>query len=112
MSAHAYALISYCRTASLCISDATISAYKSANAPDARHGSHVGSFFYYRYDSGYLQANWPHKTFSVEEASLDFFNKTLDYLELRVKVPDKEKGNDFKNNYIDWLNTWKKEERI
>lgn len=58
-----------------------------------------------RYDM--LSIYFPHKTFSVEECSFDFFSQTLNYLEGRVELPKKETGREFKNNYIDWVTYWK-----
>lgn len=52
---------------------------------------------------------FPHKIFSVEESTFDFFNKTYDYILGYVKIPDKEPGREYSNNYIDWLHYWKKE---
>lgn len=54
-----------------------------------------------------IAIHYPHKPFSVEESSFDFFAKTLDCLNGKIEIPEKEKGREFTNNYIDWLVYWK-----
>lgn len=67
----------------------------------------IALFMECRYDI--LNKLYPHETFSAEQAHLSFFQDTLDYLLGKVEIPKKEKGNEYKNNYIDWLEEWKKQ---
>lgn len=62
-------------------------------------------FVYKRYTL--LSKQFPHKTFSVEECSFEFFSLTLAYLRGEIELPKKEPGREFKNNYIDWINNYK-----
>jgi hypothetical protein len=63
----------------------------------------------YFYEMRYtiLSVYFPHKPFSVEQCTPDFFQDTLDYLHGIKELPKREAGNEYQNNYIDWVVSWK-----
>jgi hypothetical protein len=69
-------------------------------------GNNPKVFLEWRYDK--LNKLYPHKTFSVGQATYEFFHDTLEILEGRAPMPSKydEKGNkksEYELNYIEWL---------
>jgi hypothetical protein len=68
-------------------------------------------FIYSRYEL--LSKYFPHKTFSVGQATLDFFHETFLILDGQIPMPSEydEKGNkksEYELNYINWLKQHKK----
>lgn len=60
-------------------------------------------FIEYRYYI--LREHFPHKTFGVDQGSLDFFKKTLAYLQDTEKLPDSKE--EYVQNYSKWLSQHK-----
>jgi len=69
-------------------------------------GTHkITAFALLRYHE--LGLEFPHRVFSTEEASLDFFEKTAAYLKDPATIPEKAPDGtpflEYKKNYFDWL---------
>lgn len=66
----------------------------------------VKKIIYFRYDV--LGKMFPHKIFSVNECSLDFFKQSLDYITEKEELPDDKDLSEYSINYLNWIKLHKK----
>ena len=72
-----------------------------ANFSISQSNDKVSEFMRLRYDV--MSKQFPHDVFSVEQATLDFFEKTLDILNGSVTVTKEEENKSkYTKNYYEW----------
>ncbi len=70
-----------------------------ASEAEIKAGASIKRFLYLRYDA--FNILFPHKTFSVNQATPDFFTLTLEYA--RQQKEFIKPKSEYEKNYLDWM---------